>query len=420
MRIALTTLGCKLNQYETWQMASSLAKAEIVPFSEIADIYVVNTCTVTKHSDFRSRQLIRQAKRRNPEARVIVTGCYAQTQKEVLSALPEVDLVMPNEDKSSILAVINSLSQEKLPVNETLEAGFLADYTRAFVKIQDGCDNQCSYCVVRIARGRQKSVTPEAVIEEVSRLSEKGYQEVVLTGIQLGGYGTDLSQTTSLARLLLSLGAVKSLRRLRLSSIEPLNFTDELIEIMTSLDNLCHHFHIPLQSGDDEILRKMNRDYSASDFWKLVNRLKNNFPEMGLGTDVIVGFPGETDSQFENTYNLIEELPFSYLHVFSFSPRPGTAAAQMPAQVMPEIIKQRSQRLRALGKEKKLSFQKIFVGQTLSVLIEKKYDDETGFLTGLSDNYLRIFTENDDKIINKICNINIHKIYNNKMLGRVT
>jgi len=420
LRIALKTIGCKLNQYETWQMTHLLGKAEIVPFTEVADIYIVNTCTVTSNSDIRSRQLIRQAKRRNPLSKIIVTGCYAQINPDALKTMDEVDIVLPNEDKQAIVKVLSRLLSIPLEVNENEDkGGRMTNQTRAFVKIQDGCDNSCSYCIVRIARGSQRSENPDIIMQKVARHCSQGCQEVVLTGIQLGGYGVELNPAISLADLLLELGKVRGLQRLRLSSIEPMDFTPHLLEVLCSSRHICPHFHIPLQSGDDDILRAMNRNYTVDEYRRIVMQLKEKLPHMGLGADVIVGFPGETESQFENTWRLVKELPFSYLHVFSFSPRQGTIAAQMNNQVKPETINQRSARLRDLAQQKKTSFQKSFAGQTLSVLIEKKKDIKMGLLTGLSENYLRIYFNGNEQDINRIAQVRVNESRDHKLIGQI-
>jgi len=428
--VALTTIGCKLNQFETIGMREFFERRgyKIVPFSHPADIYVVNTCTVTGKSDYRSRQAIRKAFRLNPQSFIIVTGCYAQLSPRDVAQLEGVDLVLGNREKFSLERYLQEPQKFPQPRIYTRDLRQVPDfptylieafpgYTRAFVKIQDGCDSNCSYCAVRLARGPNRSERPEIILEQVRRLVAAGYKEIVLTGIHLGTYGQDLSPDLNLASLLRRLRDIAGLKRIRLSSIEPKEFTPELIEEIVNNERICRHLHIPLQSGDPHILRLMNRDYDPDYYFQLICRLKDLLPEMSIGSDVIVGFPGEGDGHFWNTYKFIETLPISYLHVFSYSRREGTPAAHFPDQVAGEVKKERSRLLRQLGKEKALAFKKGFLGQTVEVLIENTRDKDTGLLRGITDNYIKVLLTGPDDRMNEFYRVRITEIRDNRVMG---
>lgn len=391
MRIAFTTLGCKINQYETDNLRQELVSKgnTVVPFDSEADVYIINTCSVTAKSDYQCRQVIRSTVKRGQGARVVVTGCYASTRPDEIGKISGVGLVIHNRDKASIpdqvmkmpAPVVQGASCEIL-LKKSLKAR-----TRGFLKIQDGCDNRCTYCIVPLARGGSRSVRQTDVLREYERLTETGCPEVVLSGIHIGTYGADLTPKTSLTDLIRAL-IERGGPRLRLSSIEPNEITPEIIGFLGH--RLCRHLHIPLQSGGDQILASMNRNYSAGFYEELIERIAGQVPGIAIGADVMVGFPGEGEREFENTYNLIQRSPLTHLHVFSYSPRPGTPAAQMEKQVPETVKKTRSEALRELGAAKNLEFRRKLVGATVKIVLEDKQNMNTNMLTGLSDNYIRV------------------------------
>jgi threonylcarbamoyladenosine tRNA methylthiotransferase MtaB len=393
MRIAIATLGCKINQYETDLMRQDFVSRGniIVPFDAEADVYVVNTCTVTAKSDYQCRQVIRSAVRRGKDAKVVVTGCYASTRPQEIRKIAGVDLVIGNSDKASISEQIMktaSVTNQHVPFIPTSQTKSMSRRTRGFLKIQDGCNNRCSYCVVPLARGVSRSMDPGKVMDEFERLVRAGCSEIVLTGIHIGTYGVDLVNGPDLTGLIEVLLNKRSGSRLRLSSIEPNEITKEMIDLIGK--GLCRHLHIPLQSGDNTILASMNRNYSAGYYSDLLGHIGRQVPGVALGADVMVGYPGEGDEEFQNTVNLVQRSPLTHLHVFSYSPRPGTPAANMEAQVPEKVKKERSETLRNLGKGKNIDFRKRWTGSELKVVVEDKIDLDTGFYTGLTDNYIRV------------------------------
>jgi threonylcarbamoyladenosine tRNA methylthiotransferase MtaB len=393
MRIAFTTLGCKINQYETDLMRQDLLSKgnTIVPFDAEADVYIINTCSVTAKSDYQCRQVIRSAVRRGQGAKVVVTGCYAETRPEELKSIAGVELVIGNRDKATIPDRIMkeaSVSGGGIPSNGSVPLKALQGRTRGFLKIQDGCDNRCSYCIVPLARGDSRSAELSDVVKEFERLVQAGCPEVVLTGIHIGTYGSDLRPVTSLTKLLATLISKQGRTRIRLSSIEPNEITTEMIGFLGQ--GLCRHLHIPLQSGDDTILTAMKRNYTSALYLELLENILQQVPGIALGADVMVGFPGEGDKEFQNTLALVERSPLTHLHVFSYSPRPGTPAAEMKLQVSEQVKKERSEKLRNLGKKKNFDFRKKCLGSILKVVLEDKKDVNSGLLTGLTDNYVRV------------------------------
>jgi threonylcarbamoyladenosine tRNA methylthiotransferase MtaB len=429
LKIALTTLGCKVNQFETAVMQEQLLRQgfKAVPFDQPADVYVINTCTVTNRSDLQSRQLIRQASRRNASAYIVVTGCYAQTNYQRIQRISGVDLILGNAEKLHIARYLTKLEKTSPPktivgrLNEDRPlpriSGFL-DYTRAFVKIQDGCNHACSYCIVPQARGVSRSQPPELIQHQLERLIDAGYKEIVLTGVHIGTYGQDLHPPLTLAGLLSKLIELKGLGRLRLSSIEPTEFSTELIEILQS-EKICPHLHIPLQSAHEEQLKLMRRHYSPAQYQELIDRLVNDIPHLALGCDIIVGFPGETESIFEHNYQFIAQLPVAYLHVFRYSPRPQTPAASFPGQVDGEAKIARSQRLRALSRQKHQQYQQRYLGEVRPTLILNQRDEETGRLSSLTDNYLKLLVPPDKRWINQLLPVRISRIEHGRILGEV-
>ncbi|MCK4404003.1 MAG: tRNA (N(6)-L-threonylcarbamoyladenosine(37)-C(2))-methylthiotransferase MtaB [candidate division Zixibacteria bacterium] len=423
MKVALFTIGCKVNQYETEAIAEKLKAFgfERVDFREKADVYVINTCTVTGESDRSSRQAIYRARRKSPDAKIIVTGCYAQLEKEFLQSLPGVSMVVTQEEKGKLPSLIAHLMGQESRGKESddLFFGFsvkgLAKHTRALVKIQDGCEKNCAYCVVPFARGKERSREVEQIISEINDLVENGYKEVVLTGVHIGRYDQDGLGLVELSERILTETKVE---RIRYSSIDPKEFSDQLIDFVSKSNRICTHLHIPLQSGDDFVLSRMKRDYSTEEYRVLVNKISQAVPDVMIGADVIVGFPGEKDNQFENTRQFITSSPISYLHVFSYSDRKGTEATAMPDKIPPQVIHKRSEILHSLGKEKWRGYIDHFIGKKLEVLIENRRDRKTGMLTGLSDNYIRVLLDGEDSAKNRIIPVHIIDRHENKLLGK--
>jgi threonylcarbamoyladenosine tRNA methylthiotransferase MtaB len=395
--VAFATLGCRLNQVESQEMRALVEQAgyRAVDPSEPAHVYVVNTCTVTSRADFSDRQAIRRITRANPSALVVVTGCLAQTNPDALARLPGVDLVVGNQEKYRLPDLLASLAKRERPdvrvasIAEACEIPSvpvrrIAGRSRAFVKIQDGCQHRCAFCIVPAARGRSRSQEPAAVVEQVQSLVGEGYGEVTLTGVDIGHYGWDLYPRTSLAALVDRLARVRGLRWLRLSSVLPAYFSPALIEAVVSLPAVVPHQHLPLQSGSDRVLRLMRRPYNVRMYRVLAERLAAAIPDLGLGADVIVGHPGESDTDFEATMTLVRELPLSYLHVFAYSDRKGTEAAAMADRVPGHVIRDRSRRLRALGVEKSLTFRQKLVGRSVEALV---LEDRA---SGLTANYVEV------------------------------
>lgn len=415
-RVAITTLGCKTNQFESAAIHESLRKEgfSVVPFDGVADVYVINSCTVTARTDAESRRLVRRAKRRNPEARIVVTGCFAQVSPELLAAMPEVELVIGNEEKKRLPELIRSdigirrtivSDISEISQLEPLQLESFAEHTRAFLQVQNGCESFCSYCIVPYARGRSRSVPLSEVLQGVARLSGEGFNEVVLTGIHLGNYGRDLNPPASLLQLLQEIESGMGTGRLRLGSLEPLDITPEMIHFVAGSRIVCPHLHIPLQSGSDAVLSRMNRGYDSSCFVDICHRIIAAIPDICLGFDVIAGFPGETEAEFDETMRTIQELPVAYLHVFPFSSRPGTRAAGMPGHLQSRVITERAGLLRNLGMEKKRAYLQRFSGRMLEVLVLAK--DNAGLWSGLSENYLTVRFPADGDMANRIVKVRI-------------
>lgn len=390
MRIAFTTFGCKINQYETDLLREDFETRgdTIVPFDAEADVYVINTCSVTEKSDYQCRKTIRSTIRRGRGAKVVVTGCYAATQPGEIGKIQGVDLVLGNRDKTKIPErIMTSLATGDSVITSDHPPKAVRRKTRGFLKIQDGCNNRCSYCIVPFARGNSRSVSLTDVIREFDRLVADGCPEIVLTGIHIGTYGVDLPERCDLTNLLTTLAEKRGSSRIRLSSIEPREITDKMICMLGR--GLCRHLHIPLQSGDDGVLRSMKRNYTSSFYLELLERIATQVPGVALGADIMVGYPGEGDAEFRNTLRLVERAPLTHLHVFSYSPRPGTAAADMKNQVPEKVKKERSGELRDLGKKKNLAFRKSLVMAELKMVVEDKAD-RSNLVSGLTDNYIRV------------------------------
>lgn len=432
MRIAIATLGCKANQYDSEIIRESFEEKnfDIVLFPEQADIYVINTCTVTGKTDFQARQLIRRAHRVNPQAKIVVTGCYAQAAPEELKKIPGVSLVIGNPDKWEIVNIIKKAEKtssagiivtplEKEIVFPEKKIKRFSAKTRFFLKIQDGCNARCSYCIVPQVRGKSRSMAPKTVLELLSSVGSSGYKEAVLTGIHLGAYGLELSPQTSLLNLLHEIEKQMPVPRVRLSSIEPNEITQGVIDVLADSTIVCPHLHLPLQSGDNTILRKMNRPYSAENFHSLVVKLTNSIKDLTIGVDVIVGFPGEGEEEFYRTLHLLEELPITYLHVFPFSPRKGTPAFSLPGKVNGNVVKKRSEVLRRLSKKKREGFYRSYLNKKLPILIEAKRHRRTGLLKGLSRNYVPVLLDGGDGLMNQEVTIRITSVDGEEVKGEI-
>ncbi|HET6488689.1 MAG TPA: tRNA (N(6)-L-threonylcarbamoyladenosine(37)-C(2))-methylthiotransferase MtaB [Syntrophales bacterium] len=431
-RVALVTLGCKVNQYETAGLADRLKQLghTLVGFDAEADVCIINTCTVTARTDFQSRQLIRRAARRNPGAPVIVTGCYAQLAAELIKTLPGVRIIAGNVEKELIPAMVGTVNGGPVDVLvqdigrirhfSDLSPEHFPGRTRAFLKIQDGCDSRCSYCIVPKARGPSRSMSEDAVLERAATLARAGYREIVLTGVHLGSWGQDLSPSGDLPSLIRRIRDAKAIGRLRLSSVEPLEVTPELIECLREPTVLCPHLHIPLQSGDNRILAAMGRHYTGEYFRNLVHRLVAEIPSLAVGVDVMAGFPGETDNEFENTLSLLRDLPVAYLHVFPYSDRPGTAASRMPGKVEEPVRAKRAAALRELGLAKREAFARNCVGTRQVVLVEEGRDRKTGRMKGFTGNYIPVLLLYGGKdVINRIIDVDIESAEAGTAIGRV-
>lgn len=430
--IAFHTLGCKVNFYDTeaiWQLFKQEGY-EQVDFESTADVYVINTCTVTNTGDKKSRQMIRRAVRRNPEAIVAVTGCYAQTSPAEIMAIPGVDLVIGTQDRDKIIPLIRQFQRDRQPINavrnimktrtfEELDVPDFADRTRAFLKIQEGCNNFCTFCIIPWSRGLMRSREPESVLKQARQLVDAGYQEIVLTGIHTGGYGEDM-EDYSLARLLQDLDRVDGLQRIRISSIEASQITDDVIEVLNSSDKMCRHLHIPLQAGDDRVLARMRRKYTTDEFARKIEKIHQAMPGVAVTTDVIVGFPGETEEMFRNGYRFMEQMRFSEMHVFPYSKRTGTPAARMEDQIDEEVKNERVHELIDLSESMQLAYAKQFVGEVLEVIPERthKGDPGSGLLMGYSDNYLQLVFEGSEDWIGDIVKVQLTEAGVNECRGQ--
>ena len=418
--VAFATLGCKLNQYDTTEVQALLEAGgfRTVPFETSAQVYVINTCTVTARADQSDRQAIRRAVARNPEAVVVVTGCYAQTNPDAVAAIPGVDLVLGTQDRYALPALLDQVRKRTRPLVRVSDVSlartlpaipvrrFTPGHTRAFVKVQDGCQHRCSFCIVPLARGGSRSQALDVVVEQIEGFVDAGYAEIVLTGVDLGHYGWDLSPRTTLAALVRRLLDVRGLARVRLSSVLPAYFTEELVELIVGERRICRHLHVPLQSGSDRVLRAMRRPYNVRMYRALIERLAAAIPDLGFGADVITGFPGETDAEFDATEALVETLPFTYLHVFSYSDRRGTEAARGQAPRAPaETIRRRTARLRRLSAVKQLAFRRAQVGRELQVLVLEHRERQAGRLVGLTDNYLELAFPGPDALMRRFARV---------------
>ena len=431
MKVAFCTLGCKVNQYETNGMMQKFMDKgyEIVDFDEKADIYIINTCTVTNMSDRKSRQMLRQAKKINKDALVVACGCYVQVAKDEVKAIKEIDLVLGTNEKKDIVSYLedyldnkkidgnyeNKIVAENSITDDVMKNLVYDDFgdvtftekTRAVIKVQDGCDRYCTYCLIPYARGRIRSRKPESVISEVTKIAQNGIKEVVITGIHVASYGRDFESKYELIDLLEEINKVPGIERVRLGSIEPLLISEEFMERFSKLDKMCHHFHLSLQSGCDETLKRMNRRYSCAEFKEIVDRIRKNFSDAILTTDVIVGFPGETDEEFNKTVEFLRNIKFYKMHIFKYSPRRGTVAEKMKDQVSSEIKDERSKVLLKMSDENEKDYQKSYLGKTVKVLFEEKDGD---FYKGHTSNYIMVKAKSKDDLSGKILDVKLESL----------
>ena len=414
-KAALHNLGCKVNAYETEAMQELLEQNgyEIVPFKEGADVYIINTCTVTNVADRKSRQMLHKARKMNPDAVVVATGCYVQARGEDID--PCVDIVVGNNKKKDLIAILDEyynaqhkVKKELLDINhekeyEEMQVTHTAEHTRAYIKVQDGCNQFCSYCIIPYARGRVRSRRFENVIAEVERLAANGFKEVVLTGIHLSSYGVDFEEATGLLELIQAVNAVKGIERIRLGSLEPKIVTEHFASELSKLDKICPHFHLSLQSGCDATLKRMNRKYTTKEYERGCELLRKYFVHPAITTDVIVGFPGETEEEFEQTKAYLEHIHFYEMHIFKYSKRKGTRAAVMPDQIDEQVKAARSEKLIALGHDMSKEFRKFYIGKNEEVLFEEKaVIGDKEYFVGYTKEYVKVAKKTDENLENQI------------------
>lgn len=421
-KVAFYTLGCKVNQYETEAMIEMFKKEGYtqVDSEDFADVYVINTCTVTHMSDRKSRQYIRRMKKKNPDAIIAVVGCYSQVSPEEILEIEEVNLVMGTNERRQIVEEIKKLDASKkastvddimkVRAFEEIEISQTNGRTRAFIKIQDGCDRFCTYCIIPYARGgKVRSRDLESIVSEVEKLVLNGYKEVVLTGIHVASYGKDVKdESINLLTVIKAINEIDGIERIRLSSVEPVLFTDEFVSEVSKMKKVCPHYHLSLQSGCDETLKRMNRRYTTKEYKEIVDRLRENIPNVAITTDVIVGFPGETNDEFKSTYEFLKEIELSQMHVFKYSPRKGTPAATMENQIDPQMKQLRSDKLLNLNKENFNKFAGRFIGQEVDVLFEQSIAENT--YEGLTPNYIRVVVKSDKDIHGEILKVKLTDI----------
>ena len=426
--VRFVTLGCKVNQYETNAMAQKFLEKgykiieEITPENEHInpDICIINTCTVTNMSDRKSRQMLRRMKEKNQNTIVVAVGCYAQVAKEELAKIPEIDLVLGNNEKVEIVKYVEEYLNnhiDNIKLDDVMYSKEFSDFgdvtytekTRAVIKIQDGCDRFCSYCIIPYARGRVRSRKPESILSEITQIASKGIKEVVITGIHIASYGKDFAMSKDsklenyrLIDLLEKINEIKGIERIRLGSIEPLLITEEFVGRLKKLENICHHFHLSLQSGCDETLKRMNRRYTTEQFKEIVNILREAYSDVNLTTDIIVGFPGETEEEFNKTYQFLEEIKFYKMHVFKYSPRKGTKAAVMPNQIGGDVKEKRSRKLIELSDRNEMEYNEDYIGRKVEVLFE---EEKSETYKGHTQNYIMVYCKSDKNLDNKIVKV---------------
>lgn len=421
-KVALHTLGCRLNFSETGSLAQGFVDRgyEIVEFGNEADVVLINTCTVTDSADSTCRNLIRKAHKSSPEGKIVVVGCYAQMEAEKISGMQGVDLILGNTEKYKVFDYLNEEQNESIHVDLTNDFWGAAttsadDRTRAFLKIQDGCNYICSFCIIPQARGRARAISINEAVASAKKLVADGFLEIVLTGVNIGEY--EKSSGERLHHLVARILEIEGLMRLRLSSVEPNTINDELLEVLKSSPKFMDHFHIPLQSGDDIILQGMRRRYTSDDYKKIVNKIKNYFPRAGIGADVIVGFPGETEEQFKNTYDFLKEVPITHFHVFPFSKRKGTTAAKLENHIHSATKKSRTRALNMFGRAKLNCFMQENLGQVSEVLFERR--NKAGLFEGYTTNYLRVQVESREDLSNQIRPVLLKSLSSDKINGEL-
>jgi len=431
-KAAFYTLGCKVNQYETEAVIDIFLDNgyQIVDFSEMADVYIVNSCTVTNEAARKTRQIARRAKRRSPDSLVAIVGCYTQAFPDEVSEIEEIDFVMGSNNKAKILDKAEEMlagrdvdaeikKYKELKDYEKLNLKRLSNTTRANVKIEDGCNQFCSYCIIPYARGPVRSRKKEDVVAEIRKLSQQGVKEIILTGTHLGAYGSENGDSKALTELMQSLSEIESLKRVRLSSIEGTEIDQGMMDLIADEDIFCPHLHLPLQSGSDQILDAMQRPYTVAEFKETVAELRKRIPDLALTTDVIVGFPGETEETFAQTVEVVKEINFAKVHVFPYSAREGTPAAEMD-QLNGNIVTEYSKKLRLINEALMLDYQKEFLGEKREVLIEEVRDHQTDLLTGYTDNYLKVLVDGPDELKNELVEVRLEESFDSHhILGKI-
>ena len=427
-KVSFYTLGCKVNQYETNAMAQKFKEAgyEIVDMNDdISDICIVNTCTVTNMSDRKSRHSLRRVKEKNPFAIIAAVGCYAQVAKNDLEKMSEIDIVLGNEEKANIVQYVEKF-MENHNENKLIEIEDIAskkefedmgqitytEKTRAFIKVQDGCNQFCSYCIIPYARGRVRSRNAESIIKEITQIAQNGIKEVVITGIHVASYGRDFGNENGLIELLEKINNIEGIKRIRLGSLEPKIITEEFMQRLSKLEKMCHHFHLSLQSGCDETLKRMNRKYTTAEVKEIIERLRRYYDDVMLTTDIIVGFPGETEEEFETTYQFLKEVKLYKMHVFQYSPRKGTRAAVMPNQIDGNIKEARSKKLIELSNENQKMYNKQLVGKEVEILFEdREIENGITYFRGHTQNYILVKYKTDENLENTLKNVKILELY---------
>ena len=429
--VGFMTLGCKVNQYESEAVSTIFEDSgySIVDFDQVADVYVINTCTVTNLSDRKSRQAIRKAKKQNADSIIVVMGCYAQTSSGEVAEIDGVNLVIGTKDRNRIIEFISRIEAGECRINavdnimttnifEDLKLNTYKERTRAYIKIQEGCSQFCSYCIIPYARGPVRSRKPEDILEEVKTLADNGFLEIVLTGIHIASYGRDL-KTIDLLGLIKQIHQIEGIKRIRLGSVEPRTISEQFVEAAKQLPKLCPHYHLSLQSGCDETLKAMNRKYTPEDYMKCVNLLKDNIKDVSLTTDLMVGFPGETDENFEQSLNFAQRVGFLKIHVFKYSPRKGTPAALMQNQIPPSVKDERSERMLKLSDSLEKQYMSQYLGKTVEVIFEQQVNGQKDLYEGLTANYMRVVAKCSEDIKGKMLSVNIESLEGTHFLGNI-
>lgn len=432
MKVAFVTLGCRVNQYETEAMAEKFIKEgfQVVTHSDAADVYVINTCTVTNMGDRKSRQMISKVKKLNDKAIIAVVGCYSQVASNEISKIDGVDVILGTKNKGQIVYFVNRAMNEKKQIIavkdvftdkafEELNIEEYQDRTRAFLKIQDGCNRFCSYCLIPYARGGVCSKEPEKVLEEVKKLADHGFKEIILSGIHTASYGVDIKGDYNLVSLLEEIDKIQGINRVRIGSIDPTFFTEGVIERISSLKKLCPHFHLSLQSGCDETLKRMNRKYTSEKYKNIVRDLRNNIKDVSITTDVIVGFPGETDEEFNTTYKFLKEIKLSKMHIFKYSPREGTKASEMKNQIDGNTKEKRSKALIELNDRLEREFISRFIGTKAEVLYEDVFKENNNLYEGYTPNYIKVVSRSNKNLCSKIENTKLLEIEDEYLVGEI-